>query len=61
MAWYWSDDVASAAIEAGLVPERALFEWLNQPSAFAMEEGLSLIDAARRLLAPEDGQVVGAA
>lgn len=61
MAWYWSDDVARAAIEAGLVPERVAHEWLHQPTAFAMEEGLSLIDAAQRLLDPVGESVVGAA
>lgn len=61
MAWYWSDDVARAAIEAGLVPERAAQEWIRRPTAIAMEEGLTLIDAAERLLAPADAEVVGAA
>ncbi len=61
MAWYWSDDVARAAIEAGLVPERAAYEWVHKPTAFAMEDGLSLVEAAQRLLAPAAEEVVGAA
>jgi hypothetical protein len=44
MAWYWSDDVARAAIDAGLISEHAVIEWLHRPIAFAAEEGLDLVD-----------------
>jgi hypothetical protein len=50
MAWYWSDDVARAAIDAGLVPEHAVSDWLHQPVAFAGEEGLDLVSLAGSLL-----------
>ena len=61
MAWYWSDDVARAAIDAGLASERALIEWILQPVAFAAEQGLELVDVATRLLVVEDTQAAGAA
>ena len=50
MAWYWSDDVARAAVDAGLIPEHAVGEWLHRPVAFAAEEGLDLVSLAGSLL-----------
>ena len=61
MAWYWSDDVARAAIEAGLVTERSVQEWLGRPVAFAAEKDLALVDVAARLLGIEEPASVGAA
>jgi hypothetical protein len=61
MAWYWSDDVARAAIDAGLASERAALEWLMQPVAFAAEPGLELVDVAARLLGAEASPAAGAA
>lgn len=61
MAWYWSDDVARAAIEAGLVPERSVQEWIGRPVAFAAENDISLIDVASRLLGIDDQASAGAA
>ncbi len=50
MAWYWSDDVARAAIDAGLILEHAVHEWLHQPVAFAAEADLDLVSLAGSLL-----------
>jgi hypothetical protein len=61
MAWYWSDDVARAAIDAGLASERAVIAWLLQPVAFADEQGLEPVDVAARLLGVEDSPAAGAA
>lgn len=61
MAWYWSDDVARAAIEAGLISEQAAREWLNRPVAHALEAGTSHLDAAQTLMSPDADRVRGAA
>jgi hypothetical protein len=61
MAWYWSDDVARAAIEAGLVTERTVQEWIGRPVAFAAEADLTPVDVAARLLGIEDQSSAGAA
>ena len=61
MAWYWSDDVARAAIEAGLATERSVQEWLARPVAFAAEPGLGLVDVAGRKLAIDESEAAGAA
>lgn len=61
MAWYWSDDVARAAIEAGLVTERSVQEWIGRPVAFAAESDLAFVDVAARLLGVEHQSSVGAA
>lgn len=61
MAWYWSDDVARAAIDAGLVTERAVADWLHQPVAFAADEGAALRDVAATLLGLQDQAPAGAA
>jgi hypothetical protein len=61
MAWYWSDDVARAAIEAGLVTERSVQDWIGRPVAFAAEANLAHVDVAARLLGIEQQTSVGAA
>ena len=61
MAWYWSDDVARAAVEAGLVTERSVQEWIGRPVAFAAEAELTLVDVAARLLGIDRQSSVGAA
>lgn len=61
MAWYWSDDVARAAVEAGLASERAVVGWIQQPVAFAAEEGTELADVAAVLLGLGDTAEAGAA
>ncbi len=61
MAWYWSDDVARAAIDAGLVSEHDVREWLHQPVAFAAEADLELTEVAASLLEPDHRTSVGAA
>jgi len=61
MAWYWSDDVARAAIEAGLVTERSVQEWIGRPVAFAAAAELALVDVAARLLGIEQQTSAGAA
>lgn len=61
MAWYWSDDVARAAIEAGLVDQRAVQEWIDRPVAFAADDGLAGADVAARLLGIESSPTAGAA
>ncbi len=61
MAWYWSDDVARAAIDADLTSERVVRDWLHQPFAFAAEEELELVDAAARLLGVDGTASAGAA
>lgn len=61
MAWYWSDDVARAAIDAGLVPESVVTEWLHRPFGIAADADLELIDLARRQFGIETSESVGAA
>lgn len=61
MAWYWSDDVARAAIQAGLVVERTVQEWIVRPVAFAADEDLGLVEVAARLLGIEEEASIGAA
>lgn len=61
MAWYWSDDVARAAIERGLVTERSVQEWIDRPVAFAADRDLAFADVAARLLGIEESQAAGAA
>ncbi len=61
MAWYWSDDVARAAIDAGLATERSVQEWIDRPVAFAAEQDLAFADVAARLLGIEDAATAGAA
>jgi hypothetical protein len=61
MAWYWSDDIARAAIEAGFASERSVLEWLDRPVAFADDKDLSLADVAARLLGIEGAERIGAA
>lgn len=46
MAWYWSDDVARAAIAAGLVSEPEIRGWIDRPVAHAAAEALTALDAA---------------
>jgi hypothetical protein len=54
MAWYWSDDVARAAIEAGIASERAVQDWIHRPVAFAADEDLTAADVAITLLGVEE-------
>ncbi len=61
MTWYWSDDVARAAIEAGLISEQVARESLNRPVAHALESDMTLLEAADKLFAAEDIEVAGAA
>lgn len=61
MAWFWSDDVARAAIEAGLADERTVQEWIDRPVAFAADGDLDAADVAVRLLGIESSATVGAA
>jgi len=61
MAWYWSDDVARAAIEAGLTTERSVQDWIARPVAFAAENELSLADVAARVLGLDRSETAGAA
>lgn len=61
MAWYWSDDVARAAVEAGLATEQSVQDWVARPVAFAAGDGLSLADVAARLLGIDEVEAPGAA
>lgn len=61
MAWYWSDDVARAAIDAGLVAEERVADWMHRPVGLAAADGLGLVDVARGLLGLEDPVTAGAA
>lgn len=61
MAWYWSDDVARAAIDAGLVSEHELNDWLHRPVAFAAAPDLDPVDVAGSLLGLDDRAAAGAA
>ena len=61
MAWYWSDDVARAAIEAGWATERTVQDWLDRPVAFAADEALGATGIAARLLGIERSETAGAA
>ena len=61
MAWYWSDDAANAAIDAGLVTRSALVEWIQRPVAFSDEAGLDLVEVAERHLGVAQGERAGAA
>lgn len=54
MAWYWSDDVARAAIEAGVASEQAVQDWIHRPVAFAANEDLTPADVAIGLLGIEE-------
>lgn len=60
MAWYWSDDVARAALEAGIVTEPQVADWLARPVAVADDAGIELTDVARRMLGL-DVEAAGAA
>lgn len=61
MAWYWSDDVARAAVDAGLATERSVRDWIDRPVAFAAETGLAFADVAAQLLGVEGSATAGAA
>ena len=61
MAWYWSDDVARAAIDAGLATERSVREWIDRPVAFAADRDLAFADVAARLLGIDESATAGAA
>ena len=61
MAWYWSDDVARAAIEAGWATERTVRDWLDRPVAFAADQDLGAAEVAARLLGIEPSETAGAA
>ena len=50
MAWYWSDDAARAAIDAGLVSSINMSAWIERPVAFADAPGIDLLDIAVRHL-----------
>lgn len=61
MAWYWSDDVARAAIDAGIATPRSVQDWIDRPVAFGAEPGLDMADLAGRLLGTEPPATAGAA
>lgn len=61
MAWYWSDDVARAAIDAGLIPESAATEWVRRPVGIADDAELDLLEVARRHRLVPESESVGAA
>lgn len=61
MAWYWSDDAANAAIDAGLVGRSALLDWISRPVAFADEPGLTSLEVAERHLGVAPAEQAGAA
>ncbi len=61
MAWYWSDDVARAAIDAGFATERSVQEWIDRPVAFAAGQDLGFEDVAALVLGIERSETAGAA
>ena len=50
MVWYWSDDAARAAIDAGLVSSISVAVWIERPVAFSDAPGIDPLDIAVRHL-----------
>lgn len=61
MAWYWSDDAARAAVDAGLVTRSGVAEWIHRPVAFSDDAGLELLEVAERHLGITPAEQAGAA
>lgn len=61
MAWYWSDDAARAAIEAGLVSSISVSAWIDRPVAFADAPDIDPLDIAVRHLGIAPLERIGAA
>ncbi len=52
MPWYWTDDIARALIDAGLVGSEALAPMLSVPAAVRRDE--PSVEAAARAMLDED-------
>lgn len=46
MAWFWTDDLARAALESGLVSGESVQGWLDHPVAIAGDDGADALDVA---------------
>lgn len=60
MAWFWTDDLARLAIEAGMVEPDAVREWMARPVAVAGPDDADPLAVAGRLLGGE-AEAAGAA
>ena len=50
MAWFWTDDLARAALESGLVSGESVQGWIDHPVAIAGADGAdALLVAAAEL------------
>jgi hypothetical protein len=50
MAWFWTDDLARALLEAGVVERDAIQDWLERPVAYAGPDDGTPIDVAKSFL-----------
>lgn len=50
MAWFWTDDLARAAVDAGWVTSDAVQDWVERPVALAAPEDADPLELAARQL-----------
>jgi hypothetical protein len=50
MAWFWTDDLARALIDEGVVSDDAVQEWIRRPVAVAGASDVDPVAMARSLL-----------
>lgn len=54
MPWFWTDDLARAAIEAGVVSEALVRPWIDRPAAVAAKPDDDPVTVAAGLLGIEE-------
>ncbi len=61
MAWFWSDDLARALLEAGEASETQMRDWIQRPVAIAGSQDADPLTLARRMAGYRDDEEIGAA
>lgn len=54
MAWFWTDDLAQLAIDAGMVERSEVQAWIARPHGVAASEGTEPLDLVAQLLGVDD-------
>jgi hypothetical protein len=56
MAWFWTDDLARALVDAGVTERSSVETWLDRPTALAAPEGADPLELGRRELGLPGGE-----
>lgn len=54
MAWFWTDDLARALLDAGLVSESSVRAWLDRPEGIAAPAETDPVTLGAALLGIDD-------